>query len=70
MQGWDVSGSDLANSERLEWLRSEGAKVYLGHDASHLSAGSSSPPLAVVVSSAVAMDNVEVEEAKRAGIRV
>jgi UDP-N-acetylmuramate--alanine ligase len=57
--GYQVSGSDLAANPATERLASLGAKVTLGH-----SAGSVASADAVVVSSAVAPDNVEVVAAQ------
>ena len=35
-QGFQVSGSDLAQSENTDYLASIGAKIFIGHDASNL----------------------------------
>jgi len=53
--GYQVSGSDLAANAATERLASLGAKVVLGHEAVSVAAAD-----AVVVSSAVTPDNVEV----------
>jgi UDP-N-acetylmuramate--alanine ligase len=53
--GYQVSGSDLAASPATERLASLGARVTLGHKADSVASAD-----AVVVSSAVAPDNVEV----------
>ncbi|KQS55510.1 UDP-N-acetylmuramate--alanine ligase [Brevundimonas sp. Leaf363] len=58
--GYAVQGSDAkasANTERLEKL---GAKVFIGHDAAHVSEGVS----AVVYSTAVKADNPEMKAAR------
>jgi len=57
--GYQVSGSDLAANAATERLASLGARVTLGH-----SAGSVASADAVVVSSAVAPNNVEVVAAQ------
>lgn len=59
--GFQVSGSDLKSSEILLRLEKFGAKIFMGHAASHV------PPTAslVVYSSAVTSSNPEVREAKR-----
>jgi UDP-N-acetylmuramate--alanine ligase len=57
--GYQVSGSDLAANPATERLASLGAQVTLGHKA-----GSVASADAVVVSSAVAPDNVEVVAAQ------
>jgi len=54
-----VSGSDLKESEGLEQLRSSGAEVVIGHHP-----GAVGDTDAVVISSAIAADNVEVVEAR------
>eukprot|EP00897_Mesotaenium_endlicherianum_P008095 jgi/Mesen1/7313/ME000376S06478 len=73
-QGWQVSGSDLEDSQRLEALTVAGATVYVGHSASQVKASESTVtgalPDAVVVSSAVSASNVEVEAARAHGVPV
>src|SRR5579864_7610453 len=57
--GYQVQGSDArgsANTERLEKL---GARIFLGHDAAHIDGAS-----AVVFTSAVKADNVELAAAR------
>ena len=64
--GYSVQGSDAkagANTERLEGL---GARIFIGHDAAHVTEGVS----AVVYSSAVSLDNPELVEARRRRIPV
>lgn len=64
--GYQVQGSDAkasANTERLEKL---GARIYIGHDASHITEGVS----AVVYSTAVKFDNPEMVEARERRIPV
>src|SRR5204862_61506 len=63
--GYTVSGSDQRRSETIERLERLGAKVYVGHDASHLEGAH-----VVVFSSAVARDNVEVAVARQRQIPV
>jgi UDP-N-acetylmuramate--alanine ligase len=61
--GYDVQGSDAkasANTERLETL---GARIFVGHDASHVSGVS-----AVVYSTAVKADNPEMVAARAARV--
>jgi UDP-N-acetylmuramate--alanine ligase len=57
--GYDVSGSDAARSEQTDRLAGLGARVHVGHDASHVARAD-----VVVVSSAVAPDNPEIVEAR------
>jgi UDP-N-acetylmuramate--alanine ligase len=63
--GLTVSGCDLSDSERTERLSRLGARLWLGHDASHLSGAD-----ALVTSAAVAADHPEVAAARRAGLPV
>jgi UDP-N-acetylmuramate--alanine ligase len=63
--GYQVSGSDIQDNICIEKLRSLGIKVEIGHKAQRVRSVN-----AVVVSSAIGMDNVEVVEAKRLGIPV
>lgn len=65
-RGYRVSGSDVKKSTYSERLRSKGATVYYGHRPEHLSPGAN----LVVVSSAVARDNPEVEAARSRGLEV
>lgn len=58
--GYQVSGSDLARSATTDRLSSLGARIALGHDASHIEGAD-----AVVVSTAVRSDNPEVLAARR-----
>ncbi|MFH1435947.1 MAG: UDP-N-acetylmuramate--L-alanine ligase [Pseudomonadota bacterium] len=64
--GYEISGSDLKESETTERLSSLGAKVCCGSHRPDNVAGSD----VVVVSSAVRLGNTEVEEATRRGIPV
>jgi UDP-N-acetylmuramate--alanine ligase len=64
-RGIDVSGSDLKDSAGLDELRSAGATVWVGHDAHRLG-----DPDAVVISSAIRAENVELAEARRRGLDV
>ncbi|MBN2085831.1 MAG: UDP-N-acetylmuramate--L-alanine ligase, partial [Anaerolineales bacterium] len=60
-----VSGSDMAESTFLDGLRDLGAQVTVGHAAENIRGAE-----AVIVSSAVAEENVEVVAARRAGLPV
>lgn len=57
-----VSGSDAVFSTRVENLQKQGAKIYIGHDAAHLSQDA-----LVVVSTDIKPDNPELVEAKKRG---
>ncbi len=63
--GYAVQGSDAKTGRRVADLRAEGVPVFVGHDAASLGEAR-----AVVVSSAVPADNVEVVAAREAGIPV
>ncbi|MDQ6766349.1 MAG: UDP-N-acetylmuramate--L-alanine ligase, partial [Candidatus Eremiobacteraeota bacterium] len=63
--GVSVSGSDLKMNGTLEKLRSLGATVTLGHASENVKGAD-----AVVISSAIPVDNPEVIAAQRAGITV
>ena len=63
--GYQVSGSDLTANPATERLASLGAKVVLGHKADNIALAD-----AVVVSSAVKADNVEVVTAQSRRIPV
>jgi UDP-N-acetylmuramate--alanine ligase len=58
--GYDVTGSDIKDSETTRRLRELGIKVYIGHEAENIDDAH-----VVVVSSAVSDKNPEIVEAKR-----
>lgn len=64
-QGYRVSGSDIKQSEWTQRLEQLGARVYIGHRADNINGAD-----LVVVSSAIAPGNEELEEATRRGIRI
>ncbi|RLV48963.1 UDP-N-acetylmuramate--L-alanine ligase [Nocardioides mangrovicus] len=64
-RGLTVSGSDARESVTLDALRALGARVFVGHDASHVHGVDT-----LVVSTAVREDNPEVAEARRLGVRL
>lgn len=64
--GYEVSGSDLHESETTEHLRTLGARVSIGHGEGNLNTN----PSVVVISSAVKFSNPEVVEARRRTIPV
>ena len=57
-QGYEVTGSDVKASENTRRLHDKGAKVHIGHDAAWVRNAD-----VVVISSAVAQDNPEVQAA-------
>ncbi|WP_156840126.1 UDP-N-acetylmuramate--L-alanine ligase [Novosphingobium aquimarinum] len=63
--GYDVQGSDIAESYVVEGLRDRGIKVLIGHDAANVSGCA-----VVVTSTAVKRDNPEVRAALEARIPV
>jgi UDP-N-acetylmuramate--alanine ligase len=64
-RGIAVDGSDLKDSKGVRELREIGARIAVGHDASHLA-----DPDAVVISSAIAESNPELRAARDRGIAV
>ncbi len=62
-RGKQVQGSDASSSALLEQLKEEGASVYIGHNAETLATAT-----AVIYSSAVKSDNVELQRAKQLGL--
>jgi UDP-N-acetylmuramate--alanine ligase len=63
--GYEISGSDLADSATLRRLAGLGIRTFVGHDAAHLSQAD-----AVVTSTAVKPDNPEVLSARARHIPV
>ncbi|MEW5745639.1 MAG: UDP-N-acetylmuramate--L-alanine ligase [Nitrospirota bacterium] len=63
--GYEVTGSDMRESDTTARLRALGIKVYIGHGAENVDRAH-----VVVISSAVAPDNPEVIEAKHRAIPV
>ena len=63
--GYRVSGSDLKLSATTQRLASNGAAIFQGHRAENVAGAK-----AVVVSSAVQVDNPEVAEARKVAIPV
>jgi UDP-N-acetylmuramate--alanine ligase len=61
--GFEVSGSDLKDSELTARLREMGAAVWTGHEGAHVAGAD-----VVVYSSAVTHDNPELVEARRQAI--
>src|SRR5512132_267036 len=63
--GYRVTGSDQKRGEAVERLERLGAKIFLGHEPSHVEGSH-----VVVYSSAVSRDNIEVQVARQRGIPV
>jgi len=70
--GWAVSGSDMQESAKLQALRDEGVNVFVGHSPENVqqSQGIIGLPDAVIVSSAVPEDNIELKTALLCGVPV
>jgi len=64
-QGYQISGSDMTASAATRRLGGLGVSVAIGHDAAHVAGAD-----AVVVSTAVAADNIEIAAARERGIPV
>ncbi|XP_019053135.1 PREDICTED: uncharacterized protein LOC104595977 isoform X2 [Nelumbo nucifera] len=71
-QGMEVSGSDIVWSSFMDGLQEAGARLYLGHSISNIkrNGDGSSLPNAIVVSSAIPPENVEILHAKSLGVPV
>ena len=63
--GFNVSGSDRADSEILQVLKKAGVKVYIGHNAKNIEGSD-----CVVFTAAIHQDNPELVHAKELGIPV
>ncbi|KAK6936789.1 Mur ligase, N-terminal catalytic domain [Dillenia turbinata] len=70
-QGFEVSGSDIVWSNYMDGLKQAGAGLNLDHSVSNLQRDNGLAfPTAVIVSSAIPPDNVEILYAKSLGIPV
>lgn len=63
--GYQVQGSDVADSANVERLRARGVKVFIGHQPENVAGAGT-----VIISSAIRRDNPEVRAARAAGIPV
>lgn len=63
--GYSVQGSDLSDNANVQRLRSKEVSIRIGHDAAAVKG-----VCAVIISSAVKADNVEVVAARQAGIPI
>lgn len=70
MQGYRVQGSDLKESANVKRLRDKGVQIAIGHDAKNIETSDGQMPAAVVISSAVKQDNVELIAARAAKVPV
>lgn len=64
-EGYQISGSDIANNAVTQRLNQLGATIFIGHEASHVAGAS-----VVVVSTAIKNDNPEVVAARELRIPV
>ncbi|MBQ49425.1 MAG: UDP-N-acetylmuramate--L-alanine ligase, partial [Zetaproteobacteria bacterium] len=64
-QGYQVSGSDLYESNVTKRLQELGAKLFFGQSPDHLPSNAT-----VVISSAIDDSNVEIQAAKNQNLRV
>ncbi|MCF7355124.1 UDP-N-acetylmuramate--L-alanine ligase [Vibrio sp. CK2-1] len=64
-EGYDISGSDLNENTVTERLKSKGATIYIGHQATNIEKAS-----VVVVSTAISTENPELVAAKELRIPV
>jgi UDP-N-acetylmuramate--alanine ligase len=64
-RGYNVSGSDVSDSDLLKRLASKGAKIHLGHDPSYVDNAD-----IVVYTAAVKPDNPEMQEALRKNLPI
>jgi UDP-N-acetylmuramate--alanine ligase len=63
-----ISGCDLSESATLDTLRNLGAEIEIGHDPEHISKLPNNSYL--VLSTAVAEDNLEVKKAQNSGVKI
>ena len=63
--GFEISGSDINESDRTEHLKSIGIIIYKGHNKNNIKVVD-----LIVYSSAVNLDNPEIESGKESGIPI
>ncbi|GJL86086.1 MAG: UDP-N-acetylmuramate--L-alanine ligase [Micavibrio sp.] len=68
--GHKVQGSDMAENANVKRLTQNGIRISVGHDPKNLKDENGEPPAAVVISSAVKNDNVELAAAREAKIPI
>jgi UDP-N-acetylmuramate--alanine ligase len=68
--GYAVQGSDQADGYNIQRLKKNGIRVIVGHAAANIQGKNNEQPAAVVISSAVKPDNVELLAARAAKIPV
>ncbi len=68
--GCKVQGSDLSESANVKRLQKQGIRISIGHNAKNILDAKGNAPAAVVISSAVKANNVELVAAREAKIPV
>jgi len=63
-KGWQVSGSDLKESEITKALQKKGVKIFIGHRSANLQKSD-----LVIYSEAIPVNNPELQKAKRLGVK-
>ncbi|KAL5567920.1 hypothetical protein UlMin_024495 [Ulmus minor] len=70
-QGYEVSGSDIEWNSSMDRLQEAGARLHIGHSVTNMQGNTSSRlPNAVVISSAIPQNNMEILYAKSVGVPV
>ncbi len=64
-KGMKLSGSDMKESDYLQFMRKQGADIFIGHAASHIEGADG-----VVISSAIRENNPELAAARKKGVPV
>ena len=64
-KGMHISGSDMKESDYLDFMRKQGAEIFVGHEAAHVEGADG-----VVISSAISKENPELAAARQKGIPV
>lgn len=62
--GYNVQGSDMADSANVARLRDQGIHVSIGHEGAHIKTQQGELPAAIVISSAIKDDNPELVAAR------
>lgn len=64
-KGMKISGSDSNATDYLQFLKKQGAHIYIGHEAAHIDGADG-----IVISSAISESNPELAAARKKGIPV
>lgn len=68
--GYQVQGSDMAESANVKRLQEQGMTVFIGHESGNIKTPDGENCAAVVISSAIKKDNPELEAARKAKIPI